>query len=410
MPGKDKSVFFVINLFQDVNIVRGLVYLAARETDANIVFLISQSFLNRDGPKIWQAELAAMAADTRASMYVFGVAGEVQSVLEEHGGGLIFAASESNLPAHAETSDVFRVAPLNYLRITLQHGFECVGFLQSREHIINKNISFGADIVCSWFDVGSLTALSAYQRAKLYVTGPPTLLQRSRQDPDSRPQDGGLVCENPDSVRLRASGDHKTPFRDVFFGFCEALQQLGEAVTLRSHPGGQYMLKDKVELPENVRLDNLPIFDVNLKAYRFGISAPSTILFDMVLAGIPVAVWRGPGGVMDDVINYAGLRQISTLDEWLDFERDARLCPEAMLGRQAAFLRRLSMPMDPAEVYRRFARLIIAGFEGPPSELSVGRRTSTGPGGEAIPYFLEPSSHRPRRVTLAGNALVDQKR
>jgi len=112
-----------------------------------------------------------------------------------------------------------------------------------------------------------------------------------------------------------------------------------------------------------VRLNNRPISDINMKGYRFGISAPSTIVFDMVLAGIPVGLWRDPGGVMD-TSNYDGLTEISTLEDWLAFERDARIRPEMILDRQDRFLRRLAMPIDPEEVYRRFARLIIAGLDG----------------------------------------------
>jgi hypothetical protein len=157
---------------------------------------------------------------------------------------------------------------------------------------------------------------------------------------------------------------------DIFFGFCRRLAARGESVTLRPHPGGQYVLKNKVALPANVELNMLPLYAIDLNDYGFGISAPSTIVFDMVLAGIPVAVWRDPAGVMD-ASNYDGLTEISTLDEWLAFERDVRLRPEMILQRQEAFLRRLKMPLDPAEVYRRLTRLIVAGLTGGIGEVEV---------------------------------------
>ena len=364
MAGKGKTVFFVINLVQDVNIVRGLVYLTARETDASIGFLVSEAFLKRDRQKIWQREVAVMAADTNASMHLFGSVGEAYAVIRD-GSGIIFAASESNLTAHRETSEIFRAAPPTYLRVTLQHGFECVGFLQSREHVIShgRSIAFSADIICGWFDIDALTSLSASQRAKLYVSGPPTLLQQPGRAANHPPQSGGLVCENLHSVRLRASGDHKSSFMSMFFAFCAKLADRDEMVTLRPHPGGQYVLKNNIALPGNVRLNNLPLYNVNLAGYSYGISAPSTIVFDMVLAGIPVGLWCDPGGVMD-ASNYDGLTVISTLDDWLAFERDARIRPEMIIDRQDAFLRRLSMPSDPDEIYRRFSRLIVAGLAG----------------------------------------------
>jgi hypothetical protein len=364
MTGETKTIFFVINLVQDVNIVRGLVYLAARETSAKVGFLVSQAFLKRDRLKIWQTELAAMAEATRATMHLFGSAAEAYAVLESKS-GIIFAASESNLDAHREAAEIFRAAPPSFLRVTLQHGLECIGFLQSREHVLShgRNISFNADVVCGWAPATALTSLTASQRSKLYVTGPPTLLLKSPSVLDGQPPSVGLICENMHSVRLRASGDHKSSFMSIFIDFCTEMAKRSEMVTLRPHPGGQYVLKNKVSLPVNVRLNNQPISEINFREYRFGISAPSTVLFDMVLAGIPVGLWRDPGGVMD-TSSYEGLTEISTADDWLAFERDVRIRPEMILERQNRFLKRLAIPVDPQEVYRRFARLIVAGLDG----------------------------------------------
>lgn len=388
--GAGGKIVFLINLVQDVNVLRGLIYLAARETDAEIHLLISQGFLKRDRQKVWQLEIARLAADTGATMHLYGSPSEACAVLS--GVGIIFAASESNLPAHHETADVFRLAPQGFLKITLQHGLECVGFLQSREHVIShgRNVSFAADVVCGWFELESLTSLIASERAKLYVTGPPTLLQR--QSPRrGTAQNGGLVCENMHSVRLRASGDHKASFMETFFAFCAKLEARSEKVALRPHPGGQYVLKNKVALPRNVSVENRPIFDVNLSSFDYGISAPSTIVLDMVLAGIPVGLWRDPAGIMD-AGNYDGLTEISTLNDWLAFERDVQLRPAMILDRQAAFLARLKMPLDPAEVYCRFARLIVAGLERAGSLDGTSRETSV-------------AASRP--LTLSGDVLIE---
>lgn len=397
--GDGRTVFFLINLVQDVNILRPLVYLTARETNAQIGLLVSEAFIKRDRQRIWQREVAAMAARTGGSLHLYGTLADAHAVLAG-GNGMIFAASESNLPAHQETSGIFRIAPRNYLRVTLQHGFECIGFVQSREHVMShgRNVSFAADVVCGWFEPASLNSLIASERSKLYVTGPPTLLQQPSRQGEHPPQSGGLVCENLHSVRLRASGDHQASFMNIFFAFCRKLAARGETVTLRPHPGGQYVLKNDVALPANVRLNMLPLYDVNMKGYQFGISAPSTIIFDMVLAGIPVAVWRDPAGVMD-ASNYSGLAEISTLDDWLAFERDVRLRPAMILDRQQAFLRRLSMPTDPAEVYRRFTRLIVAGLAGDRGDPRLAIRQ------EVVAASNAPQ--RKRRAVLSGNVLVE---
>jgi hypothetical protein len=405
MADSRKTVFFLINLVQDVNIVRGLAYLAARETDAAIDFLVSQAFLKRDRLKIWQAELASIVASTGGAMHLYGTVAEAYAVLKGQS-GIIFAASESNLVAHRETAEIFQVAPPGYLRVTLQHGLECVGFLQSREHVLShgRNISFHADVVCGWAEGSALTSLTASERSKLYVTGPPTLLLKPRPNADQPPQSGGLVCENMHSVRLRASGDHKSSFMGIFFDFCAEMAKRPEMVTLRPHPGGQYVLKNKVSLPDNVRLNNQPISDMNLKGFRFGISAPSTIVFDMVMAGIPVGLWRDPDGIMDSS-NYDGLTEISTLEDWLAFERDVRVRPEMILDRQAQFLDRVAMPLEPEEVYRRFARLIVAGLEGlrgRPDDPSWTAKAS------AESRWNEAKQIK-RPLALAGDILVESK-
>jgi hypothetical protein len=392
--GEGRSVVFLLNLVQDVNILRPLVYLTRRETGARVRLLVSDAFIKRDRHKIWQREVAVLARATDASLHLYGSPAEAHAVLAG-GSGMIFAASESNLPAHHETSGVFQVAPRSYLRVTLQHGLECIGFVQSREHTMShgRNVSFAADVVCSWFELESLSSLTASERSKLYVTGPPTLLQQTTAHPANSRRGEGLVCENMHSVRLRASGDHKSSFMETFFAFCRAMDSRGEEVTLRPHPGGQYLLKNKVELPGNVKLNMLPLYETNLSAYRFGISAPSTIIFDMVLAGIPVAVWRDPAGIMD-ASNYDGLTEISTLDDWLAFERDVRLRPEMILERQRMFLQRLRMPTDPDEVYRRFARLIVAALAGLPSDEGAALQTPI-------------KAAAPRPAALSGNVLVE---
>jgi hypothetical protein len=265
-----------------------------------------------------------------------------------------------------------------------------------------RNISFSADVICGWFAAEVLTSLTASQRAKLYVTGPPTLLQKPRRNAATAAEGGVLVCENLHSVRLRASGDHKASFMDVFFAFCSEMAKRHETITLRPHPGGQYVLKNNVSLPANVRLNNQPTSEIDMKTYRFGISAPSTIVFDMVLAGIPVGLWRDPSGIMD-ASNYEGLTEISTLDDWLGFDRDVRIRPEMIIDRQAAFLRRLAMPLEPDEVYRRFARLIIAALSGLDSRREDSRwRTSP------IAFASSSAAKRVRRpVVLSQDSLVE---
>ena len=244
--------------------------------------------------------------------------------------------------------------------MTLQHGLECVGFLHNAGHVHahGENAVFAADVVCGWAEAATLTSLPASQRAKLLVTGPPMLLQRADPVPGVRRDAGGLVCENLHSVRLRLGGDHAPSFLEAFEEFCAARPR---KVTLRPHPAGRYTLKRGRRLPRGAQLETRPLYKVDLSRHTFGISAPSTILLDMMLADLPVAVWRDPGGAMD-VATYRGLPRVSTAEDWLRFERDAAHHRDALMGRQRAVMANLGLVTSGAEVYRRFARLIARGL------------------------------------------------
>lgn len=349
------AAVFLVNLLQDVNVLRPLVFLA-RDLGLAPRILQTRAFETRDRAGIWRAELLEIAAATGARLDTFGDAAEAFLLLQG-GGGILFAGSESNLSAHAIIHDTMRAAPSAYVKATLQHGYECVGFLQSRDHdrAHGREVAFAADVVCGWCAPERLTALAPSQRGKLLVTGPSALLQT----PVSvRKSARGMVCENLHSVRFSASGDFKGDFVSVFNAFCETLEPQSEQVVLRPHPGGQYVLKNNVALPGNVIINNNPIYKVDLSRYAYGISAPSSVLIDMVLAGIPTAVWHDPAGGMD-ASNYDGLAHVSSVRDWVEFARAARADPAPFLVRQADFLARQTLMTDREEAYRRFAGLML---------------------------------------------------
>ena len=174
---KPKAVF-LLNLVQDMNILRPLMFMAAHDFAFEPFLLVSSKFIGRDLFGIWQSEIAQICAELGAESAVYTDNLEAHGHLD--GAGIIFAGSESGLPAHSATHDVFLHAPASFMKVTLQHGFECVGFRHSADHIIahGKTASFGADVVCGWQDSSHLTSMAASQRAKLHVTGPTALLQQ----------------------------------------------------------------------------------------------------------------------------------------------------------------------------------------------------------------------------------------
>ena len=364
-PGR--TAVFLINLVQDVNILRPLVYMATRNFGFDAKLRVSTKFTGRDLFGIWQRELEQICAETGARLHFFESDWEAHGFLT--GQGIIFAASETHLPNHVTSHAVFRHAP----RVTVQHGFECVGFRHSADHVRahGPTASFGADIVCAWQEAGRLTAMAPSQRSKLLVTGPTAVLQLPTGPVQKEPGAPGIVCENLHSVRLNGAGDFKIEFVDAFAEFCRLLEEGDREVVLRPHPGGQYVLKNKVALPRNARINNAPMYRVDLRRFGYGISAPSSVLIDMLIAGIPTAVWRDQAGGMD-AGNYDGLTVVSSPRDWLEFSRAAKADPQPFLEMQQRFLDAEAMPLDPADVFSRYAQIFEAA-----------RRTEVRPAGAA---------------------------
>jgi len=348
------TAFFAVNLVQDVNILRPLIFMASRDFGMATKILVSNKFSGRDIFGIWRSELHQICEETGAALEYFSDDWEAHQQLV--GTGLIFAASESHLPNHVTTHSLFRHAPAGFIRVTLQHGFECVGFRHSADHVRahGATASFGADIVCSWYGADQLLSMAPSQKRKLLVTGPTSVLQMYSGPIERADNEPGLVCENLHSVRLNGAGDFKSEFVAAFDEFCRLLAEDGRDVVLRPHPGGQYVLKNKVQLPANALINNAPMYRTDLRKLAYGISAPSSVLVDMLLAGIPTAVWRDRQGDMD-ADNYAGLTTVSSPTEWFEFAKAASADPEPFLRLQQEFLDRQGLILDPAEVYARYA-------------------------------------------------------
>jgi len=351
-----QNAVFLLNLLQDVNIVRPLIYMAARDLGLYVELYITRQFLGRDHSGIWMRELNEIASESGATVIKIEHLIEVIQLLQNKS-GILIAGSESSLKAHQPVHEIFRMAPASFIKITLQHGFECVGFKQSRQHNLahGNAVVFAADIVCGWSDPVSLDSILPSQLPKLCITGSTSLLQMH----DSMDLSGiktGLICENLHSVRLNVSGDFKSEFIIMFNKFCKSQSELKNDITLRPHPAGQYVLKNRIYLPQNVILNNQPVYKVNFKNYLYGISAPSSILIDMMLAEIPVAVWRDSAGEMD-ADNYEGLTEVRTHDDWIQFAQEAKSNPHKYLENQKRFLEHNIAVTEPQEVYRRFSNL-----------------------------------------------------
>lgn len=350
------SAVFLIQLLQDVHILRPLVFMARRDFGFDTLVLVPAAFRARDSLGIWGRELEEICRQAGARLEFFDDHWDAYRHL--NGQGLLFAASESNVENHATAHKLFSYAPASYLKVTLQHGFDCVGFRHAADHIRahGETASFAADLLCTWFGSEKLTSMAASQLAKVVVTGPTSVLQMAAAPIEREPNAPGIVCENLHSVRFNVPGNLKFEFLNAFNEFARIVGSSGREVRLRPHPGGQYLASSKATIPSNVQLENAPLYRLDLRRYSYGVSTPSSVLVDMLLAQIPTAVWRDSSGLID-IGSYEGLTTVSTAREWVDFSEAAERDPTWFVSRQNEFLDSQAIPLEPQDVFSRFAQL-----------------------------------------------------
>jgi hypothetical protein len=387
-------IAFLFDLIQDVNVLRPIIRTIVHEYgEPELLFLVSRQFEGRDKQWLWRAELDELAKETAATMSRFEDPFSATRPLQGRR-GIIFSASESNLAAHAVNHQVFLSTPASFVRLTVQHGYECVGFDQNREQTLahGSSVRFAADVLCGWVARERLRHLCPSERDKYVELGPPLVLNRLfNRQPRGAPRDTGLVCENLHSVRMRTTRNFQQTYLQTLLTFADDQARRGRKVAVRPHPGGQFIVKNKVELPQNVVLANKPMFKTDLERFLFGISAPSSVLIDMVLAGIPTAVWRDGDSVLDTSA-YAELAQVSTVEDWDALAEAASTDPAPILARQERFLRRTGLDVDPETVKGRLLRMVDGMLAGKAGAAASARAT-------------QPHD-RVKRVLLVANGII----
>lgn len=356
-----KQAIFIMNLNQDVAVSRPIARFFRREAALDIVFLVTAPFRKRDANALWLPEITELARELDAE--VIDVEEPVDAVRHLAGRrGLLLSASESDLPAHDFPHAVFLGAPPSLTRVTLQHGLECIGFNHNEAH--NRTwrhfIGMAGDVAASWFEIDALHSVQLDQKAKIIPVGPPIGLDgppasaRHRRGRKRPSQLHGLVCENLHSVRF--NDEDKDVFVSHLVSFARRLEIENGALELRPHPGGRYLEKNSAPLPANVIMNRAPLYKQSLDKFAFCISGPSSVVFDMIWAGVPVAVWNyGAAGA--DVGIYGPLQFVSTEEDWRDFALAAAKDPDPFLQVQADFIAGLSIPPDIPARYRMLAEL-----------------------------------------------------
>jgi hypothetical protein len=342
------------NLIQDVSVLRPVARLAAT-LDVDILFLVSPHFVGLKDNAVWREEIDRLAHAVGAATHVYETLFDVVTRLTGRA-GLCIAGSESNVPQHRGSHDLLRVLPSTFRTATLQHGYECVGFLHNARHsaVMGRDIRFAADILVGWFREDRLRDVAAAERAKLFIAGPTILIERP-ETPTPFDPDRGIICENTHSVRF-ASGDSKADFLDQASALAQRMHGVGRTLDFRPHPAARFLQRSDFVMPPGMEACDQPLYTLTLSRYAFAISAPSTVLFDFILADVPVALW---GARALDVGNYRGLLGVDTADECWNFAAASSAMRDALLANQRRFLGSLGIPDDVRDRY--LSLLAIAG-------------------------------------------------
>lgn len=248
---------------------------------------------------------------------------------------LLLSASESSAAAHAFGHAVARIAPPRALRVTLQHGLECIGLRHHRNHDIDFpfGVRFASDIVLTWDHPRHLPDLHPSEADKCVPVGVvkaiaergAAVAERRWAEPSglrappavASPQ-RLLVAENLHSVRFRSPARHQR-----FLAFIQAARQAaGFDLTIRSHPASRTLEKQGPASGLKF-LDGVLGLD-DLLPFQGFVSPPSTVLLDAVIAGVPTAVWSDAAAA-GDAVNYEGLPVVADFRDWQALDGTAAL-------------------------------------------------------------------------------------
>lgn len=349
-----RSIVFIVDLVQDVAICAPIMRLAARIGAAPIHVFVSAEFSKRDNAGIWTLELTALAAETNAALHSFINVADALPTLRRLS-GVLFAPSESCLPAHAAVNAVVVAVQDRFRTVAVQHGFENIGLLHHESHdkSFGPTVRFGSQILLAWFAAERLTSLSPHERSKIYIAGPPQLIDQPalRYEPPLVPHDAILICENLHSVRMREPAIIETFLSNV----ARMVNDPARSVQLRPHPSRHFLSRNPEALAR-CTINDAPLYKQDLGSFDLAISAPSSIVLDLALAGVPIGVWNA-GGTRSSAVNYAGLTILDQKANWSQFADRVAKERKAVVSEQDAFISRLGIPANVTDRYAALLRL-----------------------------------------------------
>ena len=350
---KPKS-FFILNLLQDFINLRPLIYLVRDDLNIGCYLLVTNSFIKRDKDKTYINELKELALDTSCSILYLNSESSYESIFSNCSKGFLVSASESTLYAHYESSDIMTYSPPHIVNITIQHGFECVGFLHNYNHSSTHGnlIGFTSDIICGWIDKSYQRNLLPSSHSKYIATGPSTAITSTSKrsilpkfNSINIKHKIGLFCENIHSARFSSDNSISSDFYNTFYKLSLLLKGLNQKLALRPHPAGKFKksIQSIHDLPDNIIIESKPTHLINWNRYSYGVSAPSSVLFDMYFNNIPICIWRDKFDFVDSSL-LSCFPSSSIAEEIFSFSQSNYLTP----------FNNLSPPLQSLYTYRKY--------------------------------------------------------
>ena len=320
-----RRAVFVFDLVQDVEILQDLVRRAATGEDgitpiAAVTDRVLQSHVGAEFKQFLQA----------LDVPWFRPIGAVDVAAALGGpGGILLTASESTAPGHSFARSCCRIAPVRTLRVTFQHGFECIGLLHHRAHDLQfpQGVRFASDVIFTWRRPDQLPQLQGTDAGRAVAVGVTKGIAHSAER--IRLSEWGhsagvtsdeawlglgktsgalLVAENLHSVRFSSPARYRR-----FLQFIEKLTARHDTnVLIRSHPGKRVL--ERKGGGESHRFLEGTLRAEHLRGIGGLVSPPSTIVLDAALCSAPVAVWTDSAAI-GDVSNYRGLPHVRDLPD-----------------------------------------------------------------------------------------------
>ena len=328
LPNCNASMFFVLDLIQDFEVLLPLVHKAILDRIERITIVISK--------RVWKSHnfvsVTSILEYLGANIVLVSSVYEAVNIIKPPRGasGLLITASESSAPGHSFCHSLCKLVGHNIRKITIQHGYECVGLRHHKEHDLQfpKGVRFASDFIFSWSNIDLLSNIHPLEVHKVISVGvvksfacsaERTISQTSFDESEKRrlscPE--VLIAENLHSVRFR----EPSRFQGFLAFIRESNSMNGKECNLRirSHPGKRKL--QTLDLEDEFLYEEGALTATTVQQFDMVCSPPSTIVLDSVLSGVPVCIWSHENNLADTK-NYDSIAKVFKSTEMFDLIRN----------------------------------------------------------------------------------------